>query len=94
MEGELILRKAYSDYIDKFLGYEDVPTFEEFKIEVINGGPLSYFMSIKVSKRDLTMEERWKLFDKLGFVRNLDFIDWVPSKITTLTYQRESGEII
>lgn len=94
MEGKDILVKAYSDYTEKFLGYDDVPTFEEFRIDVLSGGPLSYYMGINVSKKTLTMEERWKLFEKMGHLKNLDLIDWVPTEITQITYNFETGELI
>lgn len=94
MEGKDILVKAYSDYLNKFLGYDDVPTFEEFRIDMLSGGPLSYYMDVKVVKKTLNMKERWELFDKMGFVKNLDLIDWVPKEITQITYNFETGELI
>lgn len=54
MEGNELLKKAYSDYRDKFLGYDDVPTFEEFKFDILSNGPLSDLMGITLTTKQIT----------------------------------------
>lgn len=85
-----LINKIYSDYLDIFLGYEDVPTMHEFIFELKEGSRLSDYMNVTFGERELSMDERWVEFDKMGYVRNLDLIDWVPKTIKTITYKNET----
>ena len=92
-----IIDKVYNKYLTKYVGYDDVPSKELFLFEIKNNTEFSERWGLKIEERELSENERYKIFDERGYEFRMN--NWskeeqydkanIPTKLITLEYNQE-----
>lgn len=92
-----IIDKVYNKYLTKYVGYDDVPPKELFLYEIKNNTEFSERWGLKIEERELSENERYKIFDERGYEFRMN--NWskeeqydkanIPTKLITLEYNQE-----
>jgi hypothetical protein len=106
LEESDLLDKAYANYHNYFLGWDNIPTKELFIFECKTNPEFSEKWGLKIEERELNLEERYHLWFtnnyETGMERYFDpnkipnfddqYYTPTPTKLTTLTYQNKTIE--
>jgi hypothetical protein len=92
-----IIDEVYNKYLTKYVGYDDVPSKELFLFEIKNNTEFSEKWGLKIEERELSENERYKIFDERGYEFRMN--NWskeeqydkanIPTKLITLEYNQE-----
>ena len=92
-----IIDEVYNKYLTKYVGYDDVPSKELFLFEIKNNTEFSERWGLKIEERELSENERYKIFDERGYEFRMN--NWskeeqydkanIPTKLITLEYNQE-----
>ena len=102
LEESDLLEKAYANYHNYFLGWDNIPTKELFIFECKTNSDFSEKWGLKIEERELSYEER---FEYSHSVRGLYYLNKtqkqieedlnyenIPTKLITLTYNNKTIE--
>ena len=102
LEESDLLDKAYANYHNYFLGWDNIPTKELFIFECKTNSDFSEKWGLKIEERELSYEER---FEYSHSVRGLYYLNKtqkqieedlnyenIPTKLITLTYNNKTIE--
>jgi len=99
-EQEELVGEVYDKYTKKYVGYDDVPSKELFLFEIKNNPDFSKRWGLKIEERELDLEERMDLINKMHLRSYSGWQNWsveemedrmnndwnIPTKLITITY--------
>jgi len=101
-----IIDEVYNKYTTKYMGYDDVPSKELFLFEIKNNPEFSEKWELKIEERELTLEERMDLINKMHLRSYSGWQNWsveemedrmnndwnIPTRLITITYNNTKIE--
>ena len=105
-EQEELVGEVYDKYTKKYVGYDDVPSKELFLFEIKNNPDFSKRWGLKIEERELDLEERMDLINKMHLRSYSGWQNWsveemedrmnndwnIPTKLITITYNNKTIE--
>ena len=105
-EQEELVGEVYDKYTKKYVGYDDVPSKELFLFEIKNNPDFSKRWGLKIEERELTLEERMDLINKMLLRSYSGWQNWsveemedrmnndwnIPTRLITITYNDKTIE--
>ena len=105
-EQEELVGEVYDKYTKKYVGYDDVPSKELFLFEIKNNPDFSKRWGLKIEERELDLEERMDLINKMHLRSYSGWQNWsveemedrmnndwnIPTKLITITYNDKTIE--